>query len=104
MRIIRELSDEIRENIHEAREKIRTAYILRDECRQAADWYRDMANAHLNFNQMGHDVVAKAINDWKASGKNADVAPGMMAVYNDIHAQLTRDSAEVKAMIDMYGK
>lgn len=104
MRIIRDLCDDIRENIHEAREKIRTAYMLRDECRQAADWYRDMACAHLNFNQMGHDTVTKLMNEAKVSGKQADVLPGMMVVYQDIHAQLIRESAEVKAMIDMYGK
>lgn len=104
MRIIKQLTDDIRGNIDEARAKIDAAYLLRDTNRQAADWYKSMAAAHLDFNNAGHAAVSKAISDYKASGQASDLAPGMMAVYADIHADLIKRTAEVRFMIDQFAK
>lgn len=73
MRLIMDLSNEIRGNIGEAREKINMAYKLRDENRAAADWYKSMAAAHIDFNATGHAVAKKAIDDYKASGQHSDL-------------------------------
>ena len=102
MRMIKKVSDAIRENIHEAREKINTAYWLRDKDKGAADWWRDMAAAHLAFNEKGHSNVARLIEQAKNEHENNPVMPGMMAVYNEIHADLKREAAEVQAMISAY--
>ena len=102
MRMIKRLSDEIRQNIHEAREKIRTAYDLREKDRASADWYKEMAAAHLGFNTNGHANVVRLINETKAKKADHAMMPGMMAVYEDVHADLTRETAEVQAMIAAY--
>lgn len=102
MRMIKQLSDAIRENIHEAKEKIRTAYALKDKDRAAADWYRDMAAAHLSFNSKGHEVVAKMIADTRAKMADNPMTPGMLAVYEEIHADIIAENAEVQGMISAY--
>ena len=102
MRMIKQLSDAIRENIHEAKEKIRTAYALKDKDKAAADWYRDMATAHLGFNTKGHEVVAKMIVDARAKMADNALMPGMLAVYEEMHAEIIAENAEVQGMISAY--
>ena len=102
MMIIKKLSGEIRSNIHEAREKINAAYRMRDKDKAVADWYRDMATAHIGFNTTGHNIVVKLIDQAKAEHANDPMIPGMTAVYNEIHADLKREAAEVQAMISAY--
>ena len=102
MRMIKALSDEIRCNIREAREKIGEAYKLRDKDKAVADWYKEMAAAHLAFNTNGHTVVTKLIEHAKEHMHDNPMMPGMMAVYNELHADLKREAAEVQAMIQLY--
>jgi hypothetical protein len=104
MRMIKKVSNAIRENIHEAREKIWMAYRLHDEDRAVADWYKDMAAAHIAFNDKGHSIVTRLIEHAKEHMEGNAMLPGMMAVYNDLHADLKREAAEVQAMIQNYGK
>ena len=61
-----------------------------------------MAAAHIGFNNNGHNVVTKLIDIAKEKSKDNPMTPGMMAVYNEIHADLIRESAEVQAMIQNY--
>lgn len=102
MRMIKKVSDAIRHNIFEAKEKIGMAYRLREEDKAVADWYKEMAAAHLAFNTTGHNVVAKLIEHAKESMHDNPMMPGMMAVYNEIHADLKKEAAEVQAMIQNY--
>lgn len=102
MRMIKWASDIIEGNISEAEKYARKAHELRDENKAAADWCKEMAAAHLHFNDAGHAVVKKLIDDYAASGKNSELAPGMKAVYNDRHNDMIRRTAEVQAMIAMY--
>lgn len=105
MRIIKQLSGDIECNIREAEEKIDTAYRLREQFPQEALWYKDMAIAHLNFNNRAHELVAAQINTYRSSQEYKDhpeYADGMMAVWNDRHADLIARSAKVKSMVDTY--
>lgn len=102
MRMIKKVSDAMRENIHEAKEKIGMAYRLRDEDKMVADWYKEMAAAHIGFNTNGHNVVTRLIEHAKEHMNGNPMMPGMMAVYNEIHADLKRESAEVQAMIQNF--
>lgn len=102
MRMIKKVSDAIRHNIFEAKEKIGMAYRLREEDKAVADWYKEMAAAHLAFNNTGHSVVTKLIEHAKEHMTSNPMMPGMMAVYNEIHADLKKEAAEVQAMIQNY--
>ena len=100
--MIKQISGDIRCNICEAREKICTAYKLREKDKAAADWYKDMAAQHLAFNTAGHANVKRLIEDAKVKRADDKLMPGMVAVYEDMHADIMRDSAEVQAMIAAY--
>ena len=102
MRMIKQISGDIRCNISEAREKICTAYKLHDKDKAAADWYKDMAAAHLAFNQAGHANAKRLIDDAKSKRADDPLMPGMLAVYEDMHADIMRENAEVQAMISAY--
>lgn len=102
MKMIKMLSEEIKGNICEAREKIGIAYKLREKDKAAADWYKDMAAQHIAFNTAGHANVKRLIDDAKSKHADDNLMPGMIAVYEDMHADIMRDSAEVQAMIAAY--
>lgn len=103
MKLIKKLANDIAGNIDEARDKIRTAYELKADAPEAAAWYREMASAHLGFNQNGHAAVKKIIELYKASEdykRNPTYADGMIAAWEVIHNDLIAKTAEVKAMVD----
>lgn len=102
MREIQCIAREIRENIREAREKIGKAYEMMEKDRAHADWEKEMAMAHLAFNSRGHEIVKKMIGE--LADNTSPLAPGMRAVYEEMHADMMREAAEVKAMIDGYGR
>lgn len=102
MKMIKMISEEIKGNICEARDKIGMAYKLREKDKAAADWYKDMAAQHIAFNTTGHANVKRLIDDAKAKHADDKLLPGMVAVYEDMHADIMRDSAEVQAMIAAY--
>lgn len=99
------LAEDIECNIREAEEKITTAYKLRNEHQNLAFWYRDMAAAHLNFNNKGHDLIAAEISAYKNGEEHAahpEYAEGMQAVWNAKHAELIAYAARVRSMIDTF--
>ena len=104
MKMIKMMCDAISHNIDEAEEHIDTAYKYSSECREIADWYRTMADAHLKFNDAGHAVVAKMIETEKVKNADNPLTPGMLALYNEVHADMIRNAAKVRSMIDSYGK
>lgn len=102
MWMIKKVSDEIRGNIHEAKAKIEKAYSLHEKDKGVADWYKEMAAAHLAFNENGHKQVVRLIDHAKTTKADNPMMPGMLAVYNEIHADLKKETAEVQAMIQNY--
>ena len=92
-------------NIGEAREKIHTAYELKEADRGAAMWFRDMAEAHIRFNADGHNFVEKLIESCKNSEeykRNPEYANGMLDAWKAMHAEMRAQSAKVAAMINQY--
>ena len=102
MKLIKLLSDEIKHNIHEAEEKIEMAYKMRDADKAIGDWYKDMAVKHLAFNDTGHSIVVRFIKEAEEEHQNNPLYAGMMAVYNEMHADIMAESAEVQGMISAY--
>lgn len=102
MKLIKELSDKIRGNIHEAHKLIEEAYRLHDIDKGAADWYNEMAVAHMKFVTNGHSNVKRLIEAARAEKKDNPLLPGMIAVYNEIHADIMAEAAYVNAMISAY--
>lgn len=102
MEKIQWVMDVIAGNLREARGYIVKAYEMRDECREAAEWCRDMASKHLEFNAKGNEIVKKFMADFDASAGNADFSHGMKSVYGHMQAGMMKDQAEIQAMIQTF--
>lgn len=105
MRLIKALTDDIECNIREAEDKVTTAYRMRSEHPSIAVWYRDMAQAHLNFNIKAHELISSEIANYKSSKdyeEHPEYADGMLAVWRAKHADMIANTARVKAMVDSY--
>lgn len=103
MKLIKQISTEIADNIDEARNKIHLAYELKAESPEAAAWYREMAAAHLSFNQNGHNVAKRLIEAYRESDgykRNSAYADGMLTAWESIHSSMAAKTAEVKAMVE----
>ena len=97
-------------NVAEAREKINMAYRWRDKHRGIADWFKQMAMSHLEFNagamQMARNGLQEVRNE---HAHNPDTsashhAIGKCEAYEEWLDQIVPETAEVKAMIDGYGR
>lgn len=92
----------VHENVQEAKEKILKAYKMKNECKSLADWERDMAVAHINFNNSGARMAAEHIEKARESHAGDDRAMGMLDVWEQWLHHVAGEMAEVKAMIDSY--
>ena len=99
MKTIKTVADIIKKNLHEARKYIEMAIEYKEEAPALSEWARKMAKAHLDFNVEGHAAAKRMIDEYKAKGEHSDLTPGMMALYNFIHAGLVREEAELSAML-----
>ena len=101
MKSIKLTADIIKNNLSEARKYIHMAIEHKETEPILSNWFKDMAKAHLDFNTEGHAAAKKLIEAYKESGKNSDLAPGMMVMFGVIHADLVKEEAELKAMLEM---
>lgn len=105
MRIIKQIVKDMECNIREAENKISTAYAIRADYPDVAEWYRMMAAEHLSYNERAHELVTDLIDKYKHSDTHAEhpeYAAGMMAVWQDQHNDIVADNARVRAMIDTF--
>ena len=91
-------------NVSEASEKIRMAFGFRKDWRALADWLREMAVAHLNFNQNGMKAVQSCMNAMRSDPAHDDLSEGRLQAYDEWLDQIVADTADVQAMISSYGK
>lgn len=89
-------------NVMEADKYIKEAHDTKDECRSYADWCREMAMKHLEFNTPGKGVFDRIKDMVATEHEHAPHIHGIMKVFDHQMHRLSRVTAEVKAMIDMY--
>lgn len=89
-------------NVREARDKIKKAHQWKDKNKTLADWQRDMAKGHLEYNSKINDAVVKMISD--AAVKHADDRHelGMLDAYREWLADIMDGVLEVMAMMSVY--
>lgn len=97
-------------NIKEAQEKIHKAYEWKDKHRGIADWQKQMAAAHLDFNDGADKMVRSGINEMR-NGQHrehdqdmTERMRGRCDAYEEWLEQIAPEAAEVRAMIDAYGR
>lgn len=89
-------------NLMEADKYIREAHELKDECRTMADWYKDMALKHLEFNTGGKTVYERLKDQLKEDHEYTAHHEGIMMILDRQMAKLNHTCAEVKAKLEAY--
>lgn len=89
-------------NLREARKYAEMALGCRDSHRQSADWYLAMAKSHIDFNAPAYPMIERMVSDM--AEHNHELGPGVHAMYMARKEEWMEESAEIKAMIEMYGR
>lgn len=92
----------VHENVREAHEKILKAYRLREECKPLADWERDMAMAHIDFNNGGTRLAMDHIQRAREEHAHNERALGKIDAWEHWLHDIVGQMAEVRAIIDSY--
>lgn len=99
---IKKTAKAIEHNVQEAEQHIKKAHEMRETCRMTADWYKEMAQRHLEFNAQGRAIYDRNMRDLIEAQDAAEYVPGIKAAYNDWISDINEKTAEVMAMISMY--
>ena len=97
-------------NVKEAQQKIHKAYEWKEKHKGIADWQRQMAVAHLEFNDKAEQMVRagfQEIRNEHGHNHDHDAVERMMGrceAYEEWLEQIGPETAEVRAMIDAYGR
>lgn len=102
LRKLIEYADEIDMNYHEAFDKIGKAYRWKEDCRSMADWQKDMAVGHAQFNATGCGLVRGLMEHMEHTEEHRAVLPGIRALMHERMAKWAHKHAELKAMIEAY--
>lgn len=100
MKIIRELSEQIGEEIEDAHKYITLALKYKDERRGLADVYAQLSAEEMKHMAMLHTEATRIIDDYRKT-QGEPPAP-MMAVYDYLHDKHMARAAEVKAAQALY--
>ena len=97
MKEIKKLSEQMKEELHDACSYVKCAISYKDSDRELAEMYFSLSKAEVEHSDLEH---AQAVRLIKAAGKDAPEA--MKAVWDYIHEQLIEEKAEVKRLQAIY--
>ena len=100
MRIIKELSKRIKEELHDAQWYAKAALEHKADHADIAETYYRLAKDEMGHATMLHGNVVNLIR--KASTEKT-VPPAMKEIWEWQHAEIVEEEAETKRLIDLYG-
>lgn len=100
MRIIKTLSKQIKEELHDAQAYAKMAIEHKADHPELAEVYHRLAKEEIGHANMLHDKVVALIR--KASAEK-DVPPVMRELWAWQHEEIVEEQAEVMRLIEMYG-
>lgn len=100
MKIIKELSEYIDEEIHDAGKYAKRAVECRDEQPELAKLFYELSQQEMNHMNMLHKQVVDIIQKYRK--ENGEPPAPMMAVYEYLHERQIAEAAKVKAMQAMF--
>lgn len=89
-------------NLMEADKYIREAHMLKDECRTYADWCKDMAAKHIEFNNGGKAVYDRLKERLHEDEEHKMHHAGIAMILDRNMAKLNHQCAEIKAKMSEY--
>ena len=100
MKIIKELTEMIEDELEGALSYAKGAVDLKESEPAIASTFYEIANQEMHHVNLLHDRVAETIR--KHRDKNGEPPAPMMAVYEYLHGKHIDKAAEVRRYLDMY--
>lgn len=99
MEIIKQISEKIDEELHDAEKYIKCAYKVDEEYPQLADTYYKLSLEELKHVTMLHESVVMIINEYK---RTHEVPQGMQTLYEYLHERQIKWAAKIKAKQEQF--
>lgn len=93
MKIIKKISEQIEEELKDAKKYIQDAYRNQDEYPALANTYYELSVAEMGHVSMLHDMVEKIINEYAETNP---IPEGMKAIYDYLHGQHIKTARKIK--------
>ena len=100
MIIIKNLSEMIGEELHDAEKYAGCALKHKEDMPKLADLFHRLSRDEMGHAEQLHGAVVEIIRDYKE--KNGEPPADMKAVYNYLHEQHIEHATKVKTMQSMY--
>lgn len=100
MKIIKNLVEDIEEELEGAEHYAKLATQYKDEDRELADTYAKLANVELEHVDALHGQAVRLIKAQKAAG--VETPAPMQAVWDWEHGKMVDTTARIKTMLTMY--
>lgn len=100
MKIIKILSDKIKEEICDARSYAKMAIEYKDEWPELSRTLYNLSTQEMEHMNLLHNEVAAIIKKYRET--NGEPPVEMMAVYDYLHKEQIDNAAEVKVLQNMY--
>lgn len=100
MKIIKCLTEKIREEIQDAESYIELAMEWKEKEPEAAELFAELSEEELGHMNRLHGKVVELIEEYKA--QHGEPSAGMMALYEYMHEKNVEDTMRVKVKQAMY--
>lgn len=102
MKLVKDIVEEIDDELDGAKEYIKMASKYKTEYPQIANMYYEMSLTEMTHVDKLHNAVVSLINEMKVKGVEVD--PKMMAIYEYEHEKAMDKATKIKVMQEMYKK
>lgn len=100
MKVIKEIVEQINEEISGAEEYSKYATQYKDEDKALADTYAKLAEVELTHVDSLHAQVVRIIKAWQSKGEQ--VPSAMQAVWDWVHQNQVDKVARIKVLLNIY--
>ena len=100
MKIIKVMSEKIKEELHDAEAYIDLATEWRKDQPGAADLFAELSGEEMGHVGKLHEKIGELIETYRE--ENGEPPAGMMAIYEYLHEQQTENAMRIKVKQKMY--